>query len=105
MGESYTNDHCLSEKEFYRYCKINHLPESATKSNKKKTKIDKKCKGIQDIKNLSFVTSVILLCFHNKKISELLTEVFKKYSSDKNEENKNYLTVILSYIHHLLKSN
>jgi hypothetical protein len=46
MGESYTNDHCLSEKEFYRYCKINHLPESATKSNKKKTKIDKKCKGI-----------------------------------------------------------
>lgn len=105
MGESYTNDICLSEKEFFKRCKVNYLPDSIIRGNKKKTKIDKKRRGIEDMKNISFVTSLILQYFENKNIRESLSSLFNRTTFDSSDESKRYLSVILAYLNQLLKKN
>lgn len=84
------------------------MPEQPLQANSKNEKIEKRRRGIEGVRNLSFITGLILQFLENSKFKELLASLNIRdeiESNDSIKENKTYLTIILSYISRLMRAN
>lgn len=89
-------------------CKISSIPEQVVLGAHKNLRIDHRKRGIEDVKNLSFVVSMILQFLENSAFREsllVLSNSLAVMKSGKSDEHKTFLFIILSYINQLLRSN